>query len=37
VQAAAFVIGVAIYTIDWREVRRRFQEMSRSSSGKEHS
>ena len=37
VQAAAFVIGVAIYTIDWREVRRRFQEMSSSSSGKEHS
>lgn len=37
VQAAAFVIGVAIYTIDWREVRRRFQEMSISSSGKENS
>ena len=37
VQAAAFVIGVAIYTIDWAEVRRRFQPMNRSSSGKEHS
>ncbi|HAX04535.1 MAG TPA: ABC transporter permease, partial [Acidimicrobiaceae bacterium] len=36
VQAAAFIIGVAIYTIDWREVRRRFQEMSKSSSGKDH-
>ena len=37
VQAAAFVIGVAIYTIDWTEVRRRFQPMNRSSAGKEHS
>lgn len=37
VQAAAFVVGVAIYTIDWGEVRRRFQAMKRSSSGKEHS
>jgi len=37
VQAAAFVIGVAIYTIDWAEVRRRFQSVNRSSSGKEHS
>ena len=37
VQAAAFVIGVAIYTIDWAEVRRRFQPMNRSSAGKEHS
>lgn len=37
VQAAAFIIGVAIYTIDWAEVRRRFQSVNRSSSGKEHS
>lgn len=37
VQAGAFIIGVAIYTIDWAEVRRRFQSVNRSSSGKEHS
>ena len=37
VQAAAFIIGVAIYTIDWGEVRRRFQSVNRSSSGKKHS
>lgn len=36
VQAAAFTIGVAIYTIDWTEVRRRFQAMRGSSSEKEH-
>lgn len=36
VQAAAFTIGVAIYTIDWSEVRRRFQAMN-PSSGRENS
>jgi ribose transport system permease protein len=36
VQAAAFVIGVAIYTIDWPEIRRRFQSLNRSSTEKQH-
>jgi len=37
VQAAAFTIGVAIYTLDWAEIRRRFQSMKGSSAEQTHS
>jgi ribose transport system permease protein len=36
VQAAAFTIGVAIYTLDWAEIRRRFQLMKGSSAEQTH-